>query len=253
MYRLVIIEDEYEIRTSLCNYIPWDELGFEVEAQMENGLQCLDYIRKNQIDVILTDIKMPGMSGLELAETLFKQKSNVKIVLLSGYREFEFAQKAIMYGVKYYITKPTKYAELAQIFLALKDELDSEYDYASVQNTGSQENIENLGFNEKIIRTVKKYVRENYRNATLENAAKLVYMNPYYLSKFFKDKTEQNFSDFVTICRMEEASNLLKDIKYKVYEVSMLVGYSSPKNFTRAFKKYFGNTPKEYRNNIDVN
>ncbi|UUZ94754.1 helix-turn-helix transcriptional regulator [Paenibacillus sp. P25] len=73
-------------------------------------------------------------------------------------------------------------------------------------------------------------------------------MNPYYLSKYFKSKTGENFSDYLTRIRMNTAAELLKDIKYKTYEVSEMVGYSSAKNFTRTFRKYFGQSPKEFRN-----
>ncbi|UUZ79132.1 helix-turn-helix domain-containing protein [Paenibacillus sp. P26] len=73
-------------------------------------------------------------------------------------------------------------------------------------------------------------------------------MNPYYLSKYFKSKTGENFSDYLTRIRMNTAAEPLKDIKYKTYEVSEMVGYSGAKNFTRTFRKYFGQSPKEFRN-----
>ena len=105
-------------------------------------------------------------------------------------------------------------------------------------------------YTEKIIAVIKNYLQKSYQSATLEEAAQLVHMNPYYLSKFFKDKTGENFSDYFIAVRMNKAAELLNDIAYKTYEISEMVGYSNPKNFTRTFKKFFGKTPKEFRNSV---
>ncbi len=245
MYKLVIVDDEAEIRDGLCNYFPWEQLGFEVASQFENGLQALEFIRQNKVDVLLCDIKMPFMNGLELARELKLCNSEVKILLLSGYREFDYARQALEYGVKDYIVKPTKYDELIKVFSKIKMELDKE---TNQNETFIHKPAQGSNYNDKIIMTIKGYLQENFQNATLEEAANLVHMNPFYLSKFFKDKTKENFSDYLIAVRMEKAAQLLNDISYKTYEISELVGYSNPKNFTRTFKKYFGKTPKEFRN-----
>ncbi len=245
MYKLVIVDDEAEIRDGLCNYFPWEQLGFEVASQFENGLQALEFIRQNKVDVLLCDIKMPFMNGLELARELKLCNSEVKILLLSGYREFDYARQALEYGVKDYIVKPTKYDELIKVFSKIKMELDKE---TNQNETFIHKPAQGSNYHEKIIMTIKAYLQENFQNATLEEAANLVHMNPFYLSKFFKDKTKENFSDYLIAVRMEKAAQLLNDISYKTYEISELVGYSNPKNFTRTFKKYFGKTPKEFRN-----
>ncbi|HBF36398.1 MAG TPA: DNA-binding response regulator [Firmicutes bacterium] len=245
MYKLVIVDDETEIRDGLCNYFPWDQLGFKVTAQFENGLQALEYLQHETIDVLLCDIKMPFMNGLELAKELKVRNSRVKILLLSGYREFDYAREAMEYGVRDYIVKPTKYDELIKVFSKIKMELDKE----TVNiDSAIDKATESSNYNEKIITMIKGYLQDNFQNATLEEAANLVHMNPFYLSKFFKDKTKENFSDYLITVRMEKAAQLLKDIVYKTYEISEKVGYSNPKNFTRTFKKYYGKTPKEFRN-----
>ncbi|TCL70021.1 helix-turn-helix protein [Hydrogenispora ethanolica] len=244
MYRLIIVDDEAEIRAGLCNYFPWNQLGFEVAGQFENGLQALEYIESCPVDVLLCDIRMPFMSGLELAKELNARGSQVKILLLSGYREFDYAREALEYGVKDYIIKPTKYDELIKSFSKIKAELDRE----KAPKEPAEKAGEGIGYNEKVIATVKNYLQDNFQTATLEEAAQLVHMNPFYLSKFFKDKTGENFSDFLIAVRMERAARFLNDIAYKTYEISEMVGYSNPKNFTRTFKKYFGKTPKEFRN-----
>jgi YesN/AraC family two-component response regulator len=245
MYKLIIVDDETVIREGLCNYFPWFQLGFEIAAQFENGLQALEYLNDNPIDVMLCDIKMPYMSGLELVKELYARKVKVKVLLLSGYRDFEYAREALAYGVRDYLVKPTKYEELIKVFTKVKEELDRE-------NSNTEDLSENVigsgKYNEKIITKVKQFLEENYSTATLEDAAQLVHLNPFYLSKFFKEKTGENYSDYLLKVRMNKAAELLNNIALKTYEVSEMVGYSNPKNFTRSFKKYFGKTPKEYRN-----
>ena len=250
MYKLLIVEDECETRNGLANYFPWNDIGFEVIGQLENGMQVLKFIHDNHVDAILCDIIMPGMSGLDLVKELYRQKLKIAVVFLSGYKDFEFAQTAIECGVKNYIIKPTKYSELAEVFFKIKDELDS--CHSSIINDESQNSeIEpgnSLSFNDKIIVTIKEYVKQHCKDATLEDVANLVHMNPFYLSKFFKEKAGQKFSDFVNVMRMERASKLLMDINYKIYEVGDKIGYNSTKSFSRSFKKFFGKSPKEYRN-----
>lgn len=250
MYRLMIVDDEYEIRTGICNYFPWDKIGFTVVAKAENGKEALNYIINNPVDAVLCDVKMPVMSGIELAAELHKLKISVKVIFLSAYRYFEYAQKALLYGVKNYIVKPVKYEELVDVFAKVKIELDSEN--PDLQAKNKPEKLGSFGdavtFHEKIIKTAKKYIKENYRVVTLEQVAKLVHMNPYYFSKFFKDKTGQNFYDYVIGVKMQKAAELLENINYKTYEVSELVGYTNPKNFSRAFRNYYNKTPSQYRN-----
>ncbi len=245
MYKLIIVDDEAVIRDGLCNYFPWSESGFEVVGLFSNGQKALDYLAQYPVDVMLCDIKMPFMDGLELAKQLTEREATVKILLLSGYRDFEYARAALSYGIKDYLVKPTKYDELTKAFAKVKAELDRERAQPAPESDSPGDGT---NYNEKVIAAVKNYLQTNCQAATLEEAAALVHMNPFYLSKFFKDKTGENFSDYLIAVRMRKAAQLLNDINYKTYEVSELVGYSNPQNFTRTFKKFFGKTPKDFRN-----
>ncbi|GAA3401240.1 response regulator [Paenibacillus hodogayensis] len=243
MYKLVIVDDEVEIRSGMIRYFPWGEIGFQVAFHCENGQVALQYMLNHQVDALLCDIKMPVMNGIELARHLYERKLDVKTVFLSGYKDFEYARKALQYGVRNYIVKPTVYQELYDVFSRLKAELDEDRG-EELAKTGA----EGAGFNEKIIQAIRHYVLQNYRRATLEEAAGLIHMNPHYVSTYFKEKTGEYFSDFVLQVKMDKAAELLMDIRYKTYEVSEMVGYSNAKNFARAFKHYFGSSPREYRN-----
>jgi two-component system, response regulator YesN len=241
MYKLLITEDEYEIRNGLCNFFPWKAIGFEVVGQAENGKQAFDFIQVHNVDVILCDIIMPIMSGLELVDLLREKKHKTKVIFFSAHKDFEYAQKALEYGVKSYILKSTNFNELIRVFSKIKSELDSE-------NTEDKILLENnMNFNEKIISAIKKYVEDHYKDVTLEDLTKQINMNPDYISKFFKKNTGTNFSDYLTEIKMIKASEFLDNVQFKTYEISDLVGYSNSFNFTRAFKNYYGISPRDYR------
>lgn len=251
MYKLLVVDDETKIRNGICNYFPWNEIGFEIVGEAKNGRQALDFILKQHVDVVLSDIKMPVMTGIELAQELYSRKNKTKVVFLTGYKEFEYAQKALVYGVKSYIIKPTKYEELLDIFSRIKDELDQEKQLEMIVPVPPSEElvdtIEEQGYHEKKIAAIKSHIMECYKDVTLEKVAVLFHMNLYYLSKYFKKWSGQNFSDYVISIKMEKAAELLKDITYKTYEIGSAVGYDNAKNFSRAFKLYYGKSPREFR------
>lgn len=263
LYKLLIVEDEYEIRNGLIKYFPWSKVGFEAVGEAENGKQALEYIEKAPVDVMLCDIKLPLMSGIEVARELYNMKSKVKVVFLSAYREFEFAQKAIMYGVKNYVVKTATYDELVDAFTFIRNELDDEREVNKTNNDNSDhtctENCDDFydendfqSVNKKVINMIKDYMMNNYKDANLENASRLVYLSANYISKYFKKYTGLNFSDYLLQVRMSKAAELLLNIQYKTYEVSEMVGYSNSKNFARAFKSYSGKSPREYRQGVSL-
>ncbi len=252
MYNLVIIDDETKIRDGLCNYFPWNEIGFRVVYDAKNGKDALNYIQHHHVDVVLSDIKMPVMSGIELIELLHEQKPHIKVVFLTGFREFEYAQKALIYGAVNFIVKPTKYHELKDVFLRIKNDLDANTSNTGVtnDNSGKHESETEQGYHEKILTIIRSYIEEHYGNVTLDDAAKLVHMSPTYVSRYFKRRTGQNFSDYVLSVKMKKAAVLLNDIKYRICDVSSMVGYENAKSFTTSFKKYYGKNPKEFREKI---
>lgn len=248
MYKLLVVDDEYEIRNGLCKFFPWNEIGFEVVGQAENGKKAYEFLQAYHADAVLCDIMMPVMSGLELAKLLSDSNFKVRIIFFSGYKDFEYAQKALEYGVKSYILKSANYNELIRVFSKIKSELDQENAVCIRCEDEVPQSESSMNFNDKIISIIKNYIEKNYRYVTLEDLTKQVHMNPDYISKFFKQKTGQNFSDYLIEVRMNKAAELLDDVRYKTYEISDMVGYSNSFNFTRTFKSYFGMSPREYRN-----
>ena len=123
MYRLVVVDDEQAIRRGMCNYIDWNAMDFEVVADFEDGKETIEYLNEHPVDVVLTDIEMAEVSGLELAKYIWQNKLPVKVVILSGYKEFEYARKAIEYNVEHYLLKPIRMDEMQNVFGKIKTEL----------------------------------------------------------------------------------------------------------------------------------
>lgn len=238
MYRLMIVDDEYATLNGLSSYIPWREMGFEVKSKASNGRQALENLQRQEIDVVLTDIRMPVMDGIELIRKIREEQFPVEIILLSAYRDFEYAKEGIRYGVHDYILKPTKYEEIKKVFGNMKRKLD---DGKKVREELPEESYRDISS------IVKDYVGSHLRTANLEEASELVNMNPQYVSRLFKKKTGQNFSEYVLEARMKKARKLLCDPRYRIGEIGEAVGYTNSKNFARAFHAKYGVSPKEYR------
>lgn len=126
LYRIMVVDDEAEVRQGIAQKIDWAALGFEIVADAENGLDALKKAESLDLDVVLTDIKMPFMDGLQLGAELARRKPNVKLVVFSGFDEFEFAQEAIKLNVVEYALKPVNAEELADILRRVKETLDRE-------------------------------------------------------------------------------------------------------------------------------
>lgn len=126
MYKLLIVDDEETIREGLSSIVDWKSLGYEIVQAVEDGQDAVKYMEKATVDIILTDIKMTFMSGLELAKFVHENRPNVRVVIISGFKEFEFARQALSYNVKHYLLKPTRLDELKRVFSELKEEMDKE-------------------------------------------------------------------------------------------------------------------------------
>ncbi len=241
MYQAIIVDDEAKIRSGLLNLFPWNQLGFQIAGSFSNGKEAYDFTLANHVDLVLSDIRMPIMDGLELSEKLISQK-HIKIIFFSGYQDFEYVRQAMRNGVVDYLLKPVKYEDLVDCLSKVRDILN-------LENNQHQAEEENLSYYEKIINLVKNYLDTEYQNATLEQAAMLVNLSPNYLSKIMKEHSDMSFSDYLFKTRMKNAARMLKDIGYKQYEIAYRVGYDNPKNFSRAFHQYFHMTPSQYRKN----
>lgn len=228
---LVIADDEAYIRNNLKSLFPWKELGYNICATFSNGLETLNYLETVGADVLLADIQMPVMDGLTLLRQLHEHRIPVKTVILSAYSEFEYARQGILYGAVDYIVKPLSYEEITDVFSSL---------HRSICAPKTLESLDTL-------EQMKHYIHEHLADATLEEASAQIHLSADYLSRLFRKKTGISFSEYLLQARMQKASSLMKQIHLPVGEIAYHLGYKNPKNFTRAFRQYYGISPTDYR------
>lgn len=399
MYRLLIVEDEQAIAWGMAKSNPWEEWGFQVAGVCFNGEEAVEFIENGeyQVDLVLSDIRMPKMDGLALMEYMNSNHPEIKMIILSGYNDFSYMQTAIRSGVAEYLLKPTDIDEFEELFRRMKKNLDEEKDqkkqYERLKKAQLEKHLNNLlrgyGFTAEeleqtflaeksreyfivileadkkcetkeetyqvqveMIRAVEQFKMEglpsiffrNYeetvvglvrcgegalnedvikdyvsrlqklldetlemqvtlgfsqpcndfrmlpecyeqardcisqkhpaendnkkKNAvalyirelvdqefcsnlmSLEYVAMKVKKNTAYISRIFKNEFDCNFSDYVTHKRLEYSKELLADPALKVYEVAEKSGWAAVSNYIKVFRRYFGESPNEYRTRI---
>jgi len=254
MYKVVLVEDEAIIRDGLKKLIEEVVSGFQVIAQASNGREALENLGNWLPDLLITDIRMSEMNGIDLIKRVREQYASLPILIISGYGDFEYAKQALRYGVAEYLLKPIDRVELAQFL----DKLKKKWEAGRKPEVSANEEAAPPSRLEKdtrqIIRRVKELVLQRLdQEISLQYIAEQVHLNPKYLLHFFNTETGQHFSDFVTETRMNQARRLLKQTNLKIYEIAAMCGYSSTKHFTVAFKQLTELSPSEYRDQNDWN
>ncbi|MBQ8639180.1 MAG: response regulator [Lachnospiraceae bacterium] len=238
MYRVLIVDDEKVERSGIRFLLKQLGTAFEIE-EFPNGKAAWDWLSTQKADILLTDVKMPFMDGMELIRLAHGKDPEMKIVIFSGYGEFEYARTAMKYHVESYILKPVDPQEFEQTMRNVLNELDQRK-----QEPAKGEPVP--GHSE--IDTVKQYICQNYeKDLSIEKLAQLVYMAPAYLSTLFKKETGQNLSKFIKEVRMKKAKELLEGSHRKIVDISNAVGYPNVSYFCQSFREYFGVSPQKFR------
>lgn len=112
LWKVIVVEDNEIVRESICKKIPWSSLEIEISSSFKDGKSAWDYMQEKHVDLVISDIVMPLMSGIDLAQNIFKNELSIKIILISAYNEFEYAKNAIRFGVSAYVTKPVEHDDL---------------------------------------------------------------------------------------------------------------------------------------------
>ncbi len=257
MLRSIVIEDEPAARRDLVLLTPWEELGIVCVGEAEDGNGGVDLFRRLEPEIIITDIRMPGMDGLAFIESIRayakeEDRASPEILVLSGYSEFEYAQTAMRLGVDEYLLKPVEedvlrgalsraIANIEKQSLRYNTEKHffSEYSY-------SDHNEQQISYVDMAVELIK---HRFIQGITIEEASSEMKISAGYLSRLFKQETGYTFVDYLMHIRVKRAIELLRNQTVKVYEVADLVGYSDARYFTQVFKKVTGTTPREFKEN----
>lgn len=241
MYSLVIVDDEKELLEGLSQYFPWGKLGFTVSGAFSNARSALQWCQDNPTDVLLTDIRMPFMSGLELIEQLKGFSAPPLFCIMSAHNDFEYAKQAIRFGVMEYLVKPASFEEIEQTFLNIRSELDGKTVYPAQSSTANQET-------NPLITQALSIIEKRTSTCSLQSIAGELGINPSYLSRLFKEVQGLNFQDYLLQCKMQQAKTMLGGtLGYKNKDIAKSLGYQDTQNFCRTFRKYYGTSPQQMR------
>ena len=241
--KIMIVDDEPKIRRGMKTLLE-EQDGFEVVGIYDNAMSSLSDLDEKQPNVLITDIKMPEYSGLDLIEKIREKDKNLYIIILSGYGSFKYAQRAIRSGVYRYLTKPTNPRELISVLREI--ELKIEGVNRTVSKSEEKESVEvgNL-----LIRKALDYIEIHYAEKIgLKTLSDALYISPNYFSDLFRRHMKVKFSDFLIEYRLKKACILLKKPEYKVSEIAEMVGFRDSTYFSTVFKKTYNLTPLEYKN-----
>jgi YesN/AraC family two-component response regulator len=264
-YSLVVCEDETTTRDTVVRMVQGAFPGIDVVGSFSNGEEAISCLRSKNVDIIITDIRMPNVSGIELCEYACRNSPKTRTVVLSGYGEFEYAQKCIEYDVDAYLLKPIDFHELfgalEKICKKIAEEKpDQKADRQPERGEGGGKEKEGKPFfgelakdmakSDKsvdiIIEKAKEFVKKNCQHdISRDSVAEAMYVSPTYFSHIFKQKTRMMFKDYVIQVKMEKAIELLKK-KKTIAEICERIGYGSKKNFYYNFKRHTSYTPTEY-------
>lgn len=265
MYRVVIADDEKVERSGVRFLLKRLDEMFEI-SEFSNGQEAWEWLSKHPADILLTDVKMPFMDGMELIRRVYEKDPGIRIVVFSGFSEFEYARIAMKYHAENYILKPVNPAEFSQTMKRIVAEITAEREKerkfaemerrleqleASPQEATGHEIAGGGGVQSAIhpeIETVRRYIQEHYGDELgIEKLAQLAYMAPAYLSTMFKKETGQNLSKFIREVRMERAKELLEESHRKIIDIGVAVGYPNVSYFCQSFREYYGISPQKYR------
>ncbi len=244
-YKYFVVEDEHLIRKNLIKKIESLELPFELAGEASNGMDARLKIEKTCPDLVITDIRMPQFDGLELAEYLNKNYPHTKVIILSGYNDFSYAQSAIRFQVKDYLLKPVTIEALSQslqdVLVSLQSESEEIDSFYTDTNKLDQKSICEL---------LEKYLQEHYsQDISLGELSERFGFTSEYLGKIFKKYTGETPSKYLTKLRMNEAKRLLVGKpEMEIQKIGEMVGYKDGFYFSRVFKSYTGIQPSEFRN-----
>ena len=225
MWKVVAADDEGYIREALQKLINWEKMDCSLESVVSDGQELLEKIRGEMPDIVITDIQMPGVDGLEVCKYVYETCPETQVIILTAYSDFEYAKRAIKYSVCEYVLK-----------ISIIDELPLAVEKAIGKLSRLKKEIE-----------IQEHTKAEEPESLLDQIADTLHVNRSYLSRYYKNKTGVNLFDEILMKRVEKAKEYLQNTEMKTYEISEAVGVEDAGYFSKMFKKITGVSPKEFR------
>lgn len=233
--RVLIVDDDMliceNVKSKLHRIVQNESLVCEtansvVEAKLS--------IRSCVPDILITDLNMPGISGLSLVKYVKETYPAIHVYVLSGYDDYQLVRQAFLNGADDYLLKPMEIEELRQ---------------KVVEKAVQREQEKRTTGNDFEMKAAISYIEENLtRNITMDEVASSIAMSYNYFSRRFKEYTGYSFPEYINLCRIDRSKSYLHDPSLKISDISHKLGYNSASTFSKTFKKYEGCYPADYRN-----
>ncbi|WP_286230720.1 response regulator transcription factor [Neobacillus mesonae] len=245
MIKVIVVDDEYIVRKGLIATINWGKYNMEVVADAANGVKGWEQFLEHTPEVVITDIVMPEMNGIELARKIKQEAPHTKILLLSCHRDFEYAQEGIKLGASGYIVKTAFQDDEFEEYLAtFAKEIEREkaenppHIYQKVGHDAWPDPIQ------KAVQLITKDLSKSHSSADI---AYEVGLSRSHFSTLFKKSVGESFSDFTEKLKLTAACELLESTSFTLQEIGEKIGIQDGKYLSKWFKKCTGETPSEYR------
>jgi two-component system, response regulator YesN len=244
MLKVIIVDDEPWIVSLIRGLIAWDRLGMQVVGEAGDAGSALELAGRVLPDVLITDIRMADMDGLDLVEATRRLVPEVRVIVISGHDDFAYARRALQLGAVDYLLKPVNAVDLTEALLRATAPLQSRPAGGGDDRAGG--GVEVQSHHPRIRRALEYISRRYATELTLTEVAEAVDMGVTYFSELFKKELGVGFAEYLTRLRMAEAKRLLALGSLRVYEVAQQVGYRNANYFSRVFHKHTGHKATEY-------
>lgn len=268
LYKILVADDEEWIRKGILKSLRDQQFACHL-LEASDGQETISAIREISPDIVLLDVRMPFKSGLEVMEETVAFRNGTKYIVVSGYPEFEYAQKALNLGASGYLLKPISSDELGKAIIRALPGIacekgagslnlfdtdqsrvtDEDYDnrYTAFDRVPKAEPKSVSGCKD-VVEQVIQYVHSNIQKPlTVRELAGQFSINPNYFSTLFKQVTGQGFVEYVNTIKIEEACRMLKQYDIRVTQISESLGFENAQYFFKLFRKVKGTTPLTYR------
>jgi len=247
VFKLLIVDDERNTREGLIECIKWQELEIGKIEQAEDGLLALEKASVFKPDIILCDIRMPKMNGLDFSARVRDLLPDCKIIFLSGYSDKEYLKTAIRLQAVDYIEKPVNLDEVQKAV----SKAVSLYKQNEIK-PGDNEEPQTFKTENKNVTDIIRFIHQNLSdsNLSLQFISDFSLLAPTYICSIFKCETNKTINQYITEVRIERAKQLLFDKKLNIKMIANMTGYNDPKYFAKLFKKYVGVTPSKFRGGV---
>lgn len=254
MKTILIVDDEPRTREGVRKVLEaWSTGQYRIETA-SNGIEALEWLTQHEVNLLVTDIRMPEIGGLDLVERINGLPNPPVVIIISGHPEFDYAQKALQFGVIEYLLKPLDKAKLIQAVETAMQREESKHRIERMEKLVDPKLLiameEETSYSPQVQEAIQYLNEHLHKPLTMRDTAEHLHMNASYLSVLFKEQTGLTFSEYLTRKRVQRAKELLSGTRLTIAEIADQAGYQTSKYFVKVFRSLEGVSPGQYRKTI---